>query len=155
MSIVRPADGPARDDGASAHAVCSEAEAARLVHTFYAKVRADPALGPIFNAHVADWDAHLAKLVDFWSALLRGTTRFHGSPMHAHAALPGLTLELFDRWLTLFRATTREIGTQAMRRQADLIAQRIAAQLWLHYQQEAQLKARDGQRAVAKEPEPE
>ncbi|MEQ4573888.1 MAG: group III truncated hemoglobin, partial [Gammaproteobacteria bacterium] len=52
---------------------CSEDEVVRLVHAFYARVRRDPELGPIFERHVADWDAHLRHLVDFWSAMLRGT----------------------------------------------------------------------------------
>ncbi len=149
MPAARPMRGSMHGDGASAHAVCSEAEVARLVHGFYARVRADAQLGPLFDAHVDDWDAHLAKLADFWSALLRGTERFHGSPMRAHASLPGLTLELFDHWLAIFRATTHELGNEPMRRQADQVAQRIAAQLWLHYQQEERWKMRErGERAA-------
>ena len=65
--------------------VCSEDEVVYLVHTFYAKVREDPQLGPIFEAHVDDWPHHLSKLVDFWSAALCGTSRYRGSPMVAHA----------------------------------------------------------------------
>lgn len=70
-----------------------------LVHRFYARVRKDPLLGPVFARHVPDWDAHLAHLVDFWSALLRGTRRFSGAPMPKHMALPGLQPALFRRWL--------------------------------------------------------
>ncbi len=36
----------------------TEEEVAQLVHAFYAKARKDPGLGPIFEAHVIDWDAH-------------------------------------------------------------------------------------------------
>lgn len=40
-----------------------------LVHGFYARVRQDAAIGPIFNNVIGDnWDAHLAKLCDFWSS---------------------------------------------------------------------------------------
>src|SRR5690606_26649651 len=34
----------------------------RLVHAVDAKVREDELLGPIFDARVADWDAHLARM---------------------------------------------------------------------------------------------
>lgn len=115
---------------------CSEADITRLVHGFYAKVRADPALGPVFDRQVADWDAHLARLVDFWSALLRGTARFEGSPMRAHAALPGLTQPLFERWLALFHVATQELGNDILRGRADLMARRMAAQLWQGYRRQ-------------------
>jgi hemoglobin len=54
-----------------------EAMIHRLVHAFYAKVRLDPALGPIFNREIGDgWDHHLAKLCDFWSSVMLMTGRF-------------------------------------------------------------------------------
>ena len=34
--------------------LCTEAEATALVHTFYARVREDEVLGPIFEAHIDD-----------------------------------------------------------------------------------------------------
>lgn len=80
-----------------------------LVHAFYAKVRAEPVLGPIFNQAVEDWDEHLAKLCDFWSSVLLMTGRFKGQPMAAHAALPDIRAAHFARWLELFRATAREV----------------------------------------------
>ncbi len=40
-----------------------------LIHTFYARVRADAVLGPIFNEKIADWDHHLAKLCDSWQVV--------------------------------------------------------------------------------------
>lgn len=114
--------------------LCTEEEIALLVHAFYAQVRQDKALGPIFNAHVDDWPHHLAKLVDFWSALLRGTRRFDGAPMPKHAALPDLHPGLFQRWLELFRETAAVQDNQAMARQACETAGRIAQRLWAGYQ---------------------
>ncbi|RKI30331.1 group III truncated hemoglobin, partial [Corallococcus sp. AB049A] len=64
--------------------LCTEQEVTRLVHDFYARVREEERLGPVFQAHVHDWPEHLAQLVDFWSAMLRGTRRFKGSPMSKH-----------------------------------------------------------------------
>ena len=34
--------------------LCTEEEVMRLVHSFYARVRNDPVLGPIFESHIAD-----------------------------------------------------------------------------------------------------
>lgn len=114
--------------------LCTEEEVTRLVHAFYAVVRDDPQLGPIFAAHVGDWDHHLAKMVDFWSSALRGTARYRGTPMPRHVALPDLTGELFSRWLGRFRETTATLPNAALRERADDLAQRIAQSLWYGYQ---------------------
>nr|WP_157085109.1 group III truncated hemoglobin [Hydrogenophaga palleronii] len=114
--------------------LCTEAEVATLVHTFYARVRKDGVLGPIFDAHIGDWDHHLSKLVDFWSAILRRTGRFTGAPMPKHAVLPGLSAELFQRWLKLFRENAAAQSNQAMAGQACAMAERIAQSLWMGYQ---------------------
>ncbi len=122
---------------ASHRACCGEHEVAALVHRFYARVRADIALGPIFGRHVRDWDAHHAQLVDFWSAVLRGTRRFRGSPVSTHLALPGLTHDLFARWLDLFRQTTTELGNPGLKREADAQAELIAERLWQRWRENA------------------
>ena len=114
--------------------LCSEEEVTRLVHDFYARVREEPRLGPVFGGHVEDWTTHLAQLVDFWSALLRGTRRFQGSPMSKHMAIDAMDRDLFDRWLVLFRMTTAESGNAGMQRLADDIAARIADTFWKRYQ---------------------
>ncbi len=123
-----PQQGPAPGPG-----LCSEEEVTRLVHAFYARVRADPRLGPVFEAHVDDWPAHLATLVDFWSAMLRGTRRFSGAPVQRHNALPGLDAAMFERWLTLFAATTAELGNPPMQQLADEMATRVAGTLLARY----------------------
>ncbi len=114
--------------------LCTEEEVSELVYAFYAKVHEDPLLAPIFNAHVKDWDQHLAKMVDFWSSTLRGTARYRGTPMPRHAQLPGLNPGLFKRWLSLFHQTTHDLDNVAMRERADVLAPRIAESLWYGYQ---------------------
>jgi hemoglobin len=114
--------------------LCTEAEVAALVHAFYARVRQDEVLRPIFESHIDDWHRHLAKLVDFWSSILRRTGRFSGAPMPKHAALPGLSAALFQRWLELFRETAAAQPNQAMSEQACTMAERIAQSLWMGYQ---------------------
>ena len=118
--------------------ICSEEEIRQLVLTFYARVRADAVLGPVFDAHVADWGPHLDRMVDFWSGILRGTSRFRGTPMPKHIALPKLDAALFNRWLALFRETTAELGNPVMREYADGAASRIAQSLWYGYQRHRQ-----------------
>ncbi len=117
-----------------APSLCTEDEIRTLVHTFYARVRADPQLGPIFNHHVDDWDVHLRKLCDFWSSILLRTARFSGAPMPMHARLPDLKADLFVHWLALFQRTADEQPNQAMAQRATMAAQRIARSLWFGYQ---------------------
>lgn len=113
--------------------LCTEQEVTRLVHDFYARVREEERLAPVFGGHVHDWPAHLAQLVDFWSAMLRGTRRFKGAPMSKHMAIE-LDRDLFDRWLVLFRLTTAECGNPPMQALADDVAERIADTFWRRYQ---------------------
>ena len=79
------------------------------VHAFYGQVRADPMLGPIFEAKIEDWDEQLAKLCDFWSSVLLMTGRFKGAPMPAHARLVGVGAGHFEHWLEIWRTTARDI----------------------------------------------
>ena len=116
-------------------APCTEREIELLVAAFYAKVRHDPLLGPIFEQRVLDWDRHLAKLMDFWSAILLKSGRYFGTPMPRHNALVGLTDAHFERWLSLFRETTAAQPNASLRHQAEAAAQRIARSLWYGYQQ--------------------
>lgn len=112
----------------------TEEEVSALVHNFYAKARKDPDLGPIFESHVIDWDAHFIQMTNFWSAQLRGTSRFRGAPMPKHIVLPDLTAKLFERWLFLFRQTTEELGNPTLQLHANSIAGFIATRLWQGYQ---------------------
>ena len=114
--------------------LCTEAEVAELVTTFYDKVRNDAVLGPIFERHVADWNLHLPKMIAFWSAALCGSKNYRGNPMVVHRALPGLTHSMFERWLDLFHESVSEMKNQAMAERAVELSQRIAQSLWYGYQ---------------------
>jgi hemoglobin len=118
----------------SASDLCTDDEIENLVHAFYAKIRQDNLIGPVFNEHVDDWDEHLIRLVDFWSSILRGTGRFSGTPMQKHIALHELNPEFFKRWLSLFQQTLSEQPNRAMAERAYPAAQRIAQSLWYAYQ---------------------
>ncbi|NLC37209.1 MAG: DUF1971 domain-containing protein [Alcaligenaceae bacterium] len=119
--------------------LCSEEEIRLLVETFYGRVRKDAELGPIFEKHVADWDAHFDMQADFWSALVLRTRRFKGAPLPRHVALPGLSWPLFERWLAIFHQTTADLGVPALKQIVDPMAQRVAAKLWEMYQTQANI----------------
>ncbi|HEX7157967.1 MAG TPA: group III truncated hemoglobin [Edaphobacter sp.] len=86
----------------------TEPEISLLVDRFYAKVRRDPDIGPIFNAIIDDWPHHLALLKDFWSTVLLTTGRYKGDPMMKHLQL-SLDPPHFERWLALFAETANEV----------------------------------------------
>lgn len=81
---------------------------AKLVRGFYARVQADPLLGPVFAVRVADWDEHIAKLCAFWSSVALLTGRYHGQPMPVHQDLP-VDARHFDRWIALFEETANTV----------------------------------------------
>lgn len=102
---------PASRQGPGVAAGVTEDMIQQVVHAFYAEVRKDPTIGPIFNRIIpeAGWPAHLAKLCDFWSSVLLMTGRFKGAPMAAHARIAELRPTHFARWLQLFRQTVEAI----------------------------------------------
>ncbi len=78
----------------------------KLVRQFYAKVRQDPFIGPIFEKAIGDhWEEHLIKIKNFWETLLLGSESYHGRPFPPHMAL-NLKPEHFKRWLELFFETS-------------------------------------------------
>ncbi|MEX1036426.1 MAG: group III truncated hemoglobin [Sneathiella sp.] len=85
-----------------------EAMIETLVHSFYARIREDALLGPIFGERIADWDTHLQKMCIFWSSVTLLTGEYHGQPMVKHVFLP-VDSRHFDRWLSLFEETAREV----------------------------------------------
>ena len=88
----------------------NESDIGRLVDSFYAKVREDDMLGPIFADAIGDgWDLHLATMRTFWCSVMLGSASYKGNPMAAHLRLPRLTALHFERWLQLWRETAAEV----------------------------------------------
>ncbi|KHD87713.1 MAG: SEC-independent protein translocase TATC [Bdellovibrio sp. ArHS] len=86
-----------------------------LVDEFYAKVRQDPYIGPVFTEIAqVDWDEHLPKLYDFWADLLLGDDTYRGRPFPPHIKL-NLQQGHFEQWLRLFTQTVDEnfVGLKA------------------------------------------
>lgn len=110
----------------------SEEQLADLVDRFYAKVREDEVLGPVFNTAVADWPEHLDKLSAFWSSVMLTTGRYKGNPMVAHMKhRSAIEPAMFDRWLELWRETAREVLDERGAAGVIAKAERIAESLQL------------------------
>ena len=86
----------------------TETALAELVGRFYAKVRQDSEIGPVFNTAVHDWDEHLDKLADFWSSVMLTSGRYKGNPVAAHMK-HAITPAMFERWLALWAETVAEL----------------------------------------------
>jgi hemoglobin len=102
----------------------------RLVRGFYAKVRSDALLAPIFEARISDWEPHLKQMCAFWSSVALMSGRYQGTPMVKHMRLP-VDAGHFDRWLELFETAANEICPPKAAAHFVERAQRIAASLEL------------------------
>ncbi|ALH79270.1 group III truncated hemoglobin [Sphingopyxis soli] len=117
----------------------SEQDLTKLVPEFYARVRADPVLGPIFDGAIDDWDEHIEKLQAFWSSVMLTSGRYKGQPMVAHLRHEGaMSAANFDRWLALWQKTTGDIldpdNAAALQAKAARIAESL--QLGVQFQSE-------------------
>jgi hemoglobin len=111
----------------------SESQIVALVDAFYAKVRRDDVLAPVFERAIAPdaWPVHLAKMYDFWSSVMLTTGRYKGNPLAVHLRVDGLEPGMFARWLALFRATAEEIFAPELAASFRLKSERIAESLKL------------------------
>ncbi|MBU6260660.1 MAG: group III truncated hemoglobin [Burkholderiales bacterium] len=99
----------------------------RLVDRFYADVRADAALGPLFEAAIGDrWPAHLARMVDFWCTVMLGSRSFRGDVMARHLALPVIEARHYERWLALWTLHTAALFEPAAAARMQGVAAGIA-----------------------------
>ncbi|MEA2739414.1 MAG: hemoglobin [Acetobacteraceae bacterium] len=104
-----------------------------LIDRFYAAVRQEPVLGPVFESAICPeaWPEHLATMRRFWSSVTLASGRYSGNPVAVHRAVPDLQRPMFARWLDLFEKTVRELFVPDVARQFMAKAQRIAASLQL------------------------
>ena len=88
----------------------SEEALGQLVQRFYASVRQDPLIGPVFNDAICDWPEHLQKLQAFWSSVMLTSGRYKGRPLPAHVKhAERIDAAAFRRWIALWRQTTDEM----------------------------------------------
>lgn len=103
-----------------------------LVRAFYAKVRRDGRLGPIFARVIAgDWEPHLEKMTEFWCSVILKTASYNGRPVPAHLRLKDVKEDDFAIWLGLFAETARELCAPEVAAVFVERAERIAKSLQL------------------------
>ena len=131
-------DARAAKRAAAYEAGVDETYIASFVDRFYARVRDDALLGPIFADKVADWPHHLDQMKRFWRSVLHNSGEYQGRPMPKHVAIDGLDQAHFTRWLDLFYATLRdeepsEAATRSVGTTARNIADSLLTGITLHH----------------------
>lgn len=97
-----------------------------LVDTFYAKVRENTLIGPIFNDRIQDrWPAHLDKMYRFWQTILLSEHTYSGAPFVPHSTLP-VDKAHFDTWLALFYETVEDLFVGEIADEAKMRATKMA-----------------------------
>ena len=109
----------------------TESSLRRLVDLFYARVRQDQLIGPVFNRAIDDWPDHLDRLQAFWSSVMLTSGRYKGRPLPAHIKhSDSIGPESFARWLQLWRETTNELmlapAAAALQEKAERIAESLS-----------------------------
>jgi hemoglobin len=100
----------------------------RLIKPFYADIRQHAVLGPIFNAHIHDWPAHLGKITDFWALQTGGVSRYRGGFGAAHVSL-GIGVEHFQHWLALWKFNNARQLAPPEASELNALAQQLAGRL--------------------------
>lgn len=111
----------------------TQAQLKTLIINFYAKVRKDDLLGPVFNdVAKVNWDHHIPLLCKFWNSVMLGAREYHGNAYGKHIEISKKILindSHFERWLMLFKETAEstlsvEHAKEIVRR-ANLIAESL------------------------------
>ncbi len=113
-----------------------------LVVGFYREVVFDDLLAPVFeDVAEVDWAVHLPKLVDYWCRVLLGTDGYDGLILGAHRQVherEALTIDLFDRWYSLWTATVdrgwsgpvADAAKEHAARIGSVLARRVVGSAW-------------------------
>jgi len=118
----------------------TEAEIRRLIPAFYARVRRDPMLGPVFDGIIDDrWPAHIETVISFWLYVIRLDRSYNARNfIPAHIKHATIRADLIPQWLALFRETAHDLCPADSATVLVDIAQRMASSL------EISLNKRDG-----------
>ena len=73
----------------------------KLLRHFYADVRQNNTIGPIFNRKIENWPEHVATIAEFWSRLTGGPSEYAGGMPAKHLPL-GIDGRHFAEWLQLW-----------------------------------------------------
>lgn len=111
----------------------SECQIEDLVAAFYARVRVDPDLGPVFMSAIGDsetaWQVHEARIASFWRNAVGLDRSFSGNPMLKHLANKDILPDQFGLWLSLFRKTAQETLAPEAAESMAALADRIGRSL--------------------------
>ncbi|MEX2518234.1 MAG: group III truncated hemoglobin [Paracoccaceae bacterium] len=117
----------------------TRADIRRLIGPFYARIRADARLGPIFDARIGggdgDWAPHLAKIEDFWANVMLHERAYRGNPMQVHMAMPEIRGADFEIWLGIFEETAHDVLPAPKAATFSMLARRIGASLRMGLEQ--------------------
>ena len=88
----------------------TEALVGEVLEAFYARVRRDPVLAPVFEGIIKDdWPAHMERISSFWLTATRLGGGYEGRGfMPAHLKHAAIRAEQLPQWLRLFGETARE-----------------------------------------------
>lgn len=129
----------------AAEAGITEADIRQLIPAFYAKVRRDAILGPVFEGIIGEnWPTHIEIVCSFWLYVTRLDRHYDTRNfLPAHLRRPTIRAELLPRWLALFRDSACELCAPAQAEALIDIARRMADTL------EISLNKRDAPSAAA------
>jgi len=100
-----------------------------VIHDFYRRLRADPELGPVFNA-IEDRAGHERKIIGYWWLAMGG--RMADPPVvdmiGAHARV-GVTEAQLQRWLALFGEALRDHLPEELAAQWEQMAHAVGDKL--------------------------
>ncbi len=104
-----------------------------VLTVFYARVRKDKILAPVFFASIPDepeiWVEHEAKIGRFWRNAILFERSYNGNPQRAHANNGLVAPEHFEIWLGLFDKVLSEKLTPGQATAWSGLAHRIGAGL--------------------------
>lgn len=113
--------------------ISSRKDISILINKFYAKIRRNELLGPIFNGHIPKekWPEHLEKLTDFWEMRLFGASGFNGNPSQKHVNVDHnmkhtIAPHHFEQWLQLWFETLDELYEGEVAESAKQMAKQMA-----------------------------
>jgi hemoglobin len=91
-----------------------------LVEAFYARIRKDSELGPIFERAIGTaWPDHLARMKLFWASVALNAAVYSGKPVPAHRKLKTVRADHFERWIALLN---RHFGRRPHRMRRSTIS---------------------------------
>src|SRR3569833_257700 len=92
----------------------TEETIAMMNDRFYAKVRRDPVLAPVYEASIPSDERPEQHMTmrRFWSSVMLTSGQYSGDPVTEHRAVRDLERSMFPRWLQLLEQTAHELFAQ-------------------------------------------